>query len=230
MIEKYYPVIMKEIQDRQFVTLTFPNIQGQILRQVINEMISNFQRIKNKMRMRDQVKIKGIRKIEVTYNPTRGDFHPHFHIVMEGKDQAEQLLCEWLIRYPKAVDKAQKVKPANEGSIFELLKYTAKLIHKDDYTKLDNGQVQIGIHAKALDTIFQALYCKRTYQGFGIKAKLNEDISELKSEVYEEITSDIDIWKWDQDNSDWISTYGELLTGCDAHKIYKVIQANNSGC
>lgn len=225
MIEKYYPVIMEEIQDRQFVTLTFPNVGGQRLRQVIEEMILNFQRIKDKMRNRDQVKIKGIRKIEVTYNPSRNDFHPHFHLIIEGKDQAKQLLQEWLIRYPKAIDQAQDVRPADHGSIIELLKYTAKLIHKDDYKKLDNGQIQIGIHAKALDTIFQALYRKRTYQGFGIRLKINEDVEDLQSEVYEEILSDIDVWKWDQDNSDWISTYGEMLTGCDANRIYQVVRA-----
>ena len=226
MIEKYYPVIMEEVQDRQFVTLTLPNVQGQRLRQVIKEMILNFQRIKHKMLVRDQVKIKGIRKIEVTYNPSRNDFHPHFHLIIEGKDQAKQLLQEWLIRYPKAVDQAQDVRPADHNSIIELLKYTAKLIHKDDYTKLDDGRIEIGIHAQALDTIFQALYRKRTYQGFGIRVKLNEDVSELESEVFEEITSNIDAWTWEQDTSDWISTYGELLTGCDAHKIYQVVQAN----
>ncbi len=114
---------------------------------------------------------------------------------------------------------------ANDGSIIELLKYATKLVTKDDYTKLDDGQIQIQIHPEALDTIFRALRNRRTYQGFGIKLKLNEDIEELKSEVYEEILSDIDVWKWDQDNSDWISTYGEMLTGCDAHKIYRVVQA-----
>jgi hypothetical protein len=225
MIERYYPVIIEEIQDRHFVTLTVPNVQDQRLRQVIEGMILNFQRIKHKMYVRDKVKIKGIRKTEVTYNPSRDDFHPHFHLVIEGKDHAEQLLREWLIRYPKAVDQAQDVRPANHDSIIELLKYTAKLIHKNDYKKLDDGRIEIGIHAKALDTIFQALYRKRTYQGFGIHLNINEDVSELESEVFEEIMSDIDVWKWDQDNSDWISTYGELLTGCDAHRIYRVIQA-----
>jgi len=225
MINKYYPVIINEVQDRHFVTLTIPNVQGKRLRQVIEGMILNFQKIKDNMRNRDGVKIKGIRKIEVTYNPGRNDFHPHFHLVMEGRAQAEQLLREWLIRYPKAVEYAQDVRPADHNSIIELLKYTAKLINKNDYTKLDTGEIRIGIHAKALDTIFQALYRKRTYQGFGIRIKLNEDVSELKSEVFEEIMSDIDVWKWDQDNSDWVSTYGELLTGCDAHRIYQVVQA-----
>ena len=223
MIHKYHPVIMEEIQDRQFVTLTIPNVGAQKLSKTIEDMILNFQRIKHKMYVRDQVKIKGIRKLEVTYNPTRKDFHPHFHLVIEGKDQAELLLHEWLIRYPDAKEYAQDVRPADSDSVIELLKYTAKLVNKNDYKRLDGGRIEIGIHAKALDTIFQALYRKRTYQGFGIKARLNEDISELESEVYEDILSDIDVWTWDQDNSDWISTYGEMLTGCDAHRIYQVV-------
>jgi len=224
MINKYHPVIMDEIQDRQFVTLTFPNVKGEILSKSIEDMILNFQRIKHKMYVRDQVKIKGIRKLEVTYNPIRKDFHPHFHLVIEGKDQAELLLNEWLIRYPNAERHAQDVRPADSDSVIELLKYTAKLVNKNDYKRLEGGRIEIGIHAKALDTIFQALYRKRTYQGFGIKARLNEDISELESEVYEDILSDIDVWTWDQDNSDWISTYGEMLTGCDANRIYQIIK------
>ncbi len=70
------------------------------------------------------------------------------------------------------------------------MKYTAKLVNKNDYKRLDGGRIEIGIHAKALDTIFQALYHKRT--GLG-GAKVIEDVSELQSEVYEEITSDIDV-------------------------------------
>ncbi len=115
------------------------------------------------------------------------------------------------------------MRPANHNSVIELLKYTAKLVHKNDYKRLDGGRIEIGIYAKALDIIFQALYRKRTYQGFGIKARLNEDVSEFQSEVYEEIINDIDVWTWDQDNSDWISTYGEMLTGCDANRIYQIV-------
>jgi len=224
MIKKYYPVIKSEFSDLHFVTLTFPNVQGRDLKQAVSDVILNFQRIKNKIRMRDQVKIKGIRKIEVTYNPSRNDYHLHLHFLIESRNAAELLKKEWLLRYPDALEFLQDVVKANDGSIIELLKYTAKLVNKNDYTRLDNGRIEIGIHAKALDIIFQALYRKRTYQGFGVHLNLNEDVSELKSEVYEEILSDIDVWTWDQDNSDWISTYGEMLTGCDAHKIYEVVQ------
>jgi len=229
MIEKYYPLIKAEFSDLHFVTLTFPNVRGEDLKQAVSDMILNFQRIKDKIRNRDKVNIKGIRKIEVTYNPVRNDYHLHLHFLIESKNAAELLKKEWLLRYPEALEFLQDVVKANDGSIIELLKYTAKLVNKNDYIKLDSGKTQIGIHAKALDTIFQALYRKRTYQGFGVRLNLSEDVSELKSEVYEEITADIDVWKWDQDNSDWISTYGEMLTGCDAHKIYEVVQAN-SGC
>jgi len=225
MINKYYPVIKSELPDLHFTTLTFPNVKGEDLEQAISDMISNFQRIKNKMRMRDKIKIKGIRKLECTVNYRRRDFNPHLHFLMDGRGPAELLQKEWLLRYPQAYHKAQKILKADDGSIIELLKYTTKLVHKDDYTKLDNNQIQIGIHPEELDTIFQAVRNRRTYQPFGIKLNLNEDVEELKSEVYEEILSDIDVWKWDQDNSDWVSTYGELLTGCDAHKIYQVVQA-----
>jgi hypothetical protein len=227
MIERYFPVIKSEIEDPQFVTLTFPSVQDRKLKAVVNDMILNFQRIKNKMRMRDQVKLKGFRKIEVTYNPIEG-FHPHIHSINDGVRPSEILLDQWLKHYPKANYGAQNIEPADDGSILELLKYVTKLVDKKDYTRKD-GKIQVGIHAKSLDTIFRALYGRRVYQGYGIHLNLNEDIDELKSEVYEEILSGIDTWTWDQDQSDWISTYGELLTGCDAHQIYQVIK-KYSGC
>lgn len=227
MIEKYYPVIKSELPDLHFVSLTIPNVPGDNLRKTIEDIILNFQRIKHKLLVRDHVKIKGIRKIEITYNPGRDDFHPHLHFLMEGKDQAELLKKEWLVRYPEALNFLQDVIKANDGSIIELLKYTAKLVSKNDYTRTEDGKIQIQIQAKALDTIFTALRNKRTYQGFGIRLSMNEDVDELKSEVYEEILDGIDTWSWDQDSSDWISTYGELLTGCDANQIYQVIQKHS---
>ena len=222
MIEKYYPVIKAEMSDPCFVTLTIPNVGEQRLKQVVSGMILNFQRIKHKLLVRDQVKIKGIRKIEITYNSDRNDFHPHFHVLIENKESARLLQREWLLRYPKAVKDAQDIRPADNSSIIELMKYTTKLVNKNDYSRKD-GKIQIKIHAKALDTIFRALYGRRSYQAFGIHLNLNEDISELKSEVYEEITEGVDVWSWDQDQSDWISTYGELLTGCDAKHLYQIV-------
>jgi len=228
MIEKYYPVIKSEIEDPYFVTLTIPNVQGQRLRQVFDNEILNFRRISEKIRIRDKVKLKGIRKLECTYNPERGDFHPHGHILIEGEKSARLFLNEWLKHYPKANEYAQDIRPADDDSILELLKYVSKLVDKKDYSRKD-GMVEIRIHAEALDTIFRALYRRRVYQGFGIRLNLNEDIDELQSEVYDEILSGEDVWRWEQESSDWVSTYGELLTGCDANKIYKVIQSF-SGC
>jgi len=227
MINQYYPIIRSELPDLYFTTLTFPNVKGENLRQAISDMISDFQKIKDLIRKMDKIEFKGIRKLECTINLILRNYNPHFHFLINGREPAELLQKYWLLRYPQAYHKAQKIVKADDGSIIELLKYTTKLINKDDYTKLENGQIQMKIHPKELDTIFKALYRKRTYQPFGISLDLNEDVSELKSEVYEEILADIDVWKWNQDNSDWVSTYGELLTGCDAHKIYQVIQANS---
>lgn len=63
-----------------FITLTTPNVKAERL----NEEIDLFNHALSKMFRRKKVKgaIKGyVRKLEVTYNKSRDDYNPHFHLV-----------------------------------------------------------------------------------------------------------------------------------------------------
>jgi len=61
-----YKQPMLELGKLYFITLTTPNVKGSELKKEIQKMIKAFQLIKNNIRKTYEIKINGIRKIEIT--------------------------------------------------------------------------------------------------------------------------------------------------------------------
>lgn len=186
-----------------FVTLTAPTVCERELKSVIKKRIKAFQRIKDNMRKNYGMKINGMRKLEVTH--TNGKYHPHFHLIIEGKQEAELLLQLWLAQFPSANKHAQNItaiQTANEKSFIELFKYASKDAVKDKSS------------AHASHIIYMALYTIRTVQTFGKLRKIKEPI-EAKEDValidYRQTTSDI--WVYEDSCIDYVNASNELLIG-----------------
>jgi len=228
MIINYLPVIKKEITEPYFVTLTIPNCEGRELSDTINKMIKTFIKINHTFRYRKSYRVKGIRKLECTYNAERGTFHPHFHFILDTREAAERLVEAWLSHYPEAKSVGQNIKKADENSLIELFKYTTKLLVGKPSRSGNNGVV-FNIIPEALDVIFTAMYKKRVYQPISIKkVPYNEDMEDIEgiqSQEINDIVKRIEVWEWEQGVSDWVSPNGELLTGCNAHESYKVVKS-----
>ena len=194
-----YKEVLKSLLDKQFVTLTIPNVSGEDLHEIIRNLISNFISLKTTFKKR-RTPIIGIRKLEVTYNPIRRDFHPHFHLVIENGQVARDIVTEWLKRHPTATDKAQDIRPADENSIMELFKYFTKIVTKG------------ALYYEPLDTIFRSMAGLRVFQAMGVKKDISEDIEELQAEIYKDLEAREAIWTWIE--TDWIDKEtGECLTG-----------------
>jgi plasmid rolling circle replication initiator protein Rep len=206
LIKGYEPAL-KKLKQPYFVTLTFPNVEGHELREEIKEMYNSFRRIKDRMKKRG-FKLKGIRKLECTYNPTTGKFHPHYHLIIEGRKHARMVVKEWLKEYPKARRRAQNLKPADDNSIMELMKYFTKVLP----SKKSRVTGKIEINAKALDTMFQAMEGVRVFQPFSITKHVSEEIEELEKAEYDIVEQKHGLWIWEQDCADWIDiiTYDAL--------------------
>lgn len=204
LINGYLPVIKSEFKNPFFVTLTVPNVDGSVLRQTICKMIKSFVRINRQLR--DQkTGIKGIRKIECTYNTALKSFHPHFHLLVDGKIQADVLISAWLYENKDSDIRGQDSRPADDNSLIELFKYSTKMTTEKD--------TRVMMSPDALDLIFKALYKIRTYQPIGIKKLVpDEDIDELQAEQIEELRAAVDVWVWEQELKDWINSNGEFLT------------------
>lgn len=80
-------VVLKAIQKEQnyrfiFITLTAPNVKGNQLDDEIKLFSRSFANLIRRVNRKSKI-IKGyVRKIEVTYNEDRQDYHPHIHALL----------------------------------------------------------------------------------------------------------------------------------------------------
>ena len=84
MIEGY-GAELHELEEPYFITLTVPNCTKDALKATIEQMNAAFQKIVDVLKKR-KVKLRALRKLEVTYNPQENTYHPHFHMIMECFD------------------------------------------------------------------------------------------------------------------------------------------------
>ena len=196
-INGYLPELRK-LEDPQFVTLTIPNVRKKDLRSAISAMIRSW-RLLYQYLNKQKVQLRGVRKIECTYNPDEDSYHPHFHLVVAGIENAEMILQEWLRRWPKAKRIAQDIRPADDGSMIELFKYFTKVITKQQ------------MYVPALDIIFQAMVGRRVFQPYGI-TMVTEEVEQLQAETIEGLEPGEIFWEWN--DHDWIDqNSGKVLTG-----------------
>jgi hypothetical protein len=205
-----YEEELKTFKNPYFVTLTRPTVVETDLVASIDLMGSVWREIMNTRENRKR-KVKGIRKAECTIRPN-DLYHYHFHVIIEGKENAEWLLKEWLKRMPKANPKAQDMRKANERSLKELFKYFTKLT-----TKVGDKK-ELFAYAR-MDVIFRAMYKKRVFQPFGGVKLFSEEIEDVTAQEYEHLEACEKVWKWSVD--DWIDEWGECLTGYTPSEEFK---------
>lgn len=211
---KGYGAAIDSMLDPRFVTLTVPNVPATELRAEIRRMISEFRKIQELRRKHKKPLIRGIRKLEVTYNPDLQNFHPHFHFIVEGEAAADELIQAWLDRNTTADKRGQDQREAKNP--IELFKYFAKLTSK---SKSDTIIIKAGkmvrieySYPEALDLVFQAIEGTRIIQPIGGIKYVKEDIEDLETVVVEDLDPEEALWIY-QDR-DWVNVYtGELLTG-----------------
>jgi hypothetical protein len=166
----------------------------------------------------DRLTLTSLRKLEVTYNATRKDFHPHFHLVVKGKVEAETLVRRWLKYFPDANPGAQKVIAcAGDGVAGELFKYLTK-----DTVTVDGKER--AIPSRALDTIYKAVKRRRTIQPTGALKAVKVGALEDEDGALELDTSTPApsrrtkpcLWSWVTSLTDWVDyETGEVLAGYD---------------
>lgn len=201
-----YGAQIKALENKYFVTLTIKNVKGADLRDSIKEMIKTITLIVKLARKHYKKPINGIRKLECTYNSKEDEYHPHFHLIVSGEDEANFILSQWMKRYDDKVHlSGQDIRKADDDSASELFKYMTKITTK---TK-DKGYL---IFINSLNVIYEAMEGLRTFQPFGNVKKQTEDIEELYSDLYN-IKEDTETWVWNK--NDWQSTEIEekILSG-----------------
>lgn len=209
MINGYVGQLMA-LDGLEFVTLTVPNCSKEQLRSTVDSMIKAASNIVRVLRERRHIDVSGIRKVEITYNETRDDYHPHLHFLVSGR-VGKLIVDQWLKRFTDAKPIGQDIQDADKGSLNELFKYTTKIVTKK--------KGAITVYIKPLDVIMQSLVGRRIVQPFGKMKLVDEEIKELEAMTYDSIPEyDFMTWEWDS-TSDWRNQDGEGLTGYTPPKI-----------
>lgn len=202
LINGYAPALDK-LQNKYFVTLTLPNVEAELLRATIKKMLKGIRDIQELWRKNKESKIKGIRKLECTYNPDLNNYHPHFHFIVDGEEAAQKLVNCWLDRFKNAVSWAQNYKPCYDYK--ELFKYFTKTaaksqINEDEY-----------FYPQALHIIYKSIENIRIVQPMGGIKMVSDEIEEIETQIIEEIEEKETQYSYEYDNYTDINT-GEYLT------------------
>lgn len=220
----YLPVL-SSWSDPYLVTLTVPNCSGEELPAVLALMQEKFTSCKRAIVRTHGREFMAVRKLECTYNNRRRDFHPHYHVIVEGREQAELLRGLWLRRWRGAADaKAQDVRKCDENALSELFKYFTKLTTRTGAKGGGRGFVPVA----ALDLIFRAMRHKRVWQpvGFRLPKEVEESIEgetiEVDGTIAFKRTSEVIYWEWFQELNDWVDREsGETLSDYEPGERYR---------
>lgn len=204
-----------------FLTLTAPNVPGDKLNDEIKEYTEAFRRL-TKRKEFEKMSMGFVRKLEVTYNRERDDFHPHLHVMIAVKKSyftsrdyisKKKFLEIWKeCKRDRSITQVdvKKMNIDDDNAIFEISKYGAK---DSDYLLLQD----------IFDTFYKALKGKRliTYSGaFKDALKLFDD---KKLEHYKEIDFTQYIYRiaysWNKDYYKYIQYELEELTEDEKEQI-----------
>jgi len=131
---------LKQEENKEFifVTLTAPNVPAEELEAEIKDYNQSFQRL---MQRKEVSKIaKGYaRKLEITYNEERDDYHPHFHVLIAVNksyftDTKQYITRDrWLELWQEVTKNplitqvdVRKVRNGRDDKVYEIAKYSAK--------------------------------------------------------------------------------------------------------
>lgn len=165
---------VKQVESKSFIflTLTTPNVTAEHLESEIKHYNESFRRLSNRKHFKSIAK-GYVRKLEVTYNEERDDYHPHFHVLIavnksyfkDTKSYISQQ--EWLDLWRDVTGiseitqvKVQKIRQNNNKELYEMAKYSGK---DSDYL----------INQKVFDAFYKSLKGKQVlvYSGLFKEAR-----------------------------------------------------------
>jgi hypothetical protein len=201
-----YASQLNEMAAPYFVTLTGPTVPAEKLKDRIKEFGSTW-RLMTRQRYWKEHKPNGIRKAECTLRPD-GQYHYHYHVIIDGREHAEWLISQWLERIKGSSIKAQDMRPVRQGEYLEIFKYFTKLISTDKSA----GKELRYIDFERLNVVFSTLKGTRVYQPFGVIKAICEEIDDDELIAGESSEEYMQLWRWMTDVG-YVNEDGEILTG-----------------
>lgn len=216
--------LKKELNlDFIFLTLTAPNVKAENLNEEIKKYNLSFKKLTKR---KEFMKVsKGYaRKLEITYNQERDDYHPHFHVIIVvnksyftdktyiSKKKFLRLWQECMEDDSITQVDVKKIDTNDKKSISEIAKYGAK---DSDYMYSQN----------VFDVFYKALKGKQlvTYSGVfkdGLKAFKEGGLDKYKEVDLTEYVYRL-CYKWNFKNANYIQIELNELTKKEREKINK---------
>lgn len=180
---------LKEVENKEFIflTLTAPNVKAEELNEEIKYYNQSFKRLIERKEVKSAVR-GYVRKLEVTYNKERDDYHPHFHVILavdkhyfNNKNQYIKR-DRWLELWQQSTKNnlitqvdVRKVKQTdNKKEVSEIAKYSAK---DSDYLEDE----------KVFDTFYKSLSGKRLIVYSGLFKDASKKYENKELEKYKEL-------------------------------------------
>ena len=207
---------LREEEKKEFVflTLTAPNVKADELDDEIKHYNKSFQRLMQRKEVKNAVK-GYVRKLEVTYNKERDDYHPHFHVILAVNKsyftdtKAYIARDRWLELWQKSTKNnlitqvdVRKVKVTdNKKEVSEIAKYSAK---DSDYLEDE----------KVFDTFYKSLSGKRLIVYSGLFKDASKLYENKELEKYKELDPTQYIYQifYHWGRQDYIQTEKKLMT------------------
>lgn len=221
---------LAELPELHFVTLTTgPRATADELKTRVDEMYSVIRKIYRKLKDTG-LPLAGFRSFEVTHEKNEDTFHPHFHILISGSQQAVMLLKLWNVAYGDRISKAAQecrvvLSSDREDVVREVFKYTHK-------TVTDKGMIS----PAALHHINVVTFGRQMFIPFGIKAaKAAPQAADMDEGMDTETTTvqKVDwlpfremVYHWDDRAMNWLSSEGDELIDWNKTKAHRILQGH----
>ena len=187
---------LQSLKNPYFVTLTKRSVSPNDLRTTIKSMNQSWRNIRKNF-SKKKIKSSGIRTLEFNYNIKTNKYNPHYHIIIDTKENANLLKSLWLKQdtsLSKYANDIRIIKNPNTKTLLEVFAYTTKTIYKNK------------VYPKVLADSITALMDIRTIQTFGnIRKQQTENLENLISSKldFKDITYQSKEWIWDNEFKDW---------------------------
>lgn len=220
--------VVQVMEDKTFVfiTLTVPNVKSSELKRTIEDMNISFNRL---WKAKEFMSInKGfIRKLEVTYNKERDDYHPHFHIIccvnksyFKSKDylKKRRLLELWQRATRNNSITQVDIKPCRMDSVkqvLELATYSAKQNELYSSKSVFDGFYE-GLFRKKL-LVFNGIFkeYRKKIQDEEINVDEILELADLKEKTVTEI-----MYLWDKQDNNYQEKKERNLSECEQKSFY----------
>jgi hypothetical protein len=212
---RHYGEQLLALSDAQFVTLTRPTVQCNKV-DTLKAHIKDMEGIWRKIHLnsvknhKGKFDLKGMKSMEVTARPD-DHYHPHFHLIVQGKENADWVVKQWLKYCKTALPSCQVIIPiTSNDALLEVFKYGTKFMNKIKKKTQQGEYIEVyeKVPAERTDFIMQALYKKPLISCFGGIRKIeSEDVNEIEVKGgldYFDTPSD-DCFEWQNYAENWIS-------------------------